>query len=187
MGLAGLILTIAERQKANEHRPIVESRVVEARALTPNDPIIVAAAASTNVGVVQFFSNGNSVGVDQQSPFGVGLGLLPVGSYSLGTRITDTRGYASGIIPGPTFYIESPSISEVTATKNLISFNVHGGSAGQHCVIYASTNMTNPSAWLALSTNLFPPTDCATCPFVTFTDSNVVANAQRFFKAQVVP
>ena len=45
------------------------------------------AAASTNVGVVQFFSNGNSVGVDQQSPFGVGLGLLPVGSYSLGTSI----------------------------------------------------------------------------------------------------
>jgi plastocyanin len=151
-----------------------------------NVPFAISASASTNVASIQFFTNGISAGTDGSSPFSLSLGGLPIGSYNIATKVTDTRGNTN-TFAGPTFFVENITISELVSTKTTISFNVHGAAAGQRCGIYASSDIGNPLAWAPVSTNTFPPTDCATCPFVTFQDTNVTGNIRRFFKAQVIP
>ncbi|MDB6030963.1 MAG: putative copper-binding protein [Verrucomicrobiales bacterium] len=149
-------------------------------------PFTISAPASTNVASIQFFTNGISAGTDNSSPFSLSLGGLPIGSYTLSTKVTDTRGNTN-TFAGPTFMVENITISELVSTKSSVSFNVHGAAAGQRCIIYASSDISNPLGWAPVSTNTFPPTDCVTCPFVTFQDTNVTGNIRRFFKAQVVP
>jgi plastocyanin len=149
-------------------------------------PFDISASASTNVAAIEFFTNGISAGTDGSSPFSLSLGGLPIGSYNIATKVTDTRGNTN-TFAGPTFFVENITISELVSTKTTISFNVHGAAAGQRCVIYASSDIGNPLAWAPVSTNTFPPTDCATCPFVAFQDTNVTGNIRRFFKAQVIP
>jgi plastocyanin len=151
-----------------------------------NTPMTIAASASTNVASVQFMANGSDLGTDTSAPFAVGVNGFGFGNYTVAMKVTDSRGYTN-TFTGGTFFVENITISEVASYNGSVTFNVHGGSFGQRCIIYASTDLSNPLGWVAVSTNVFPNTLCPTCPFVTFQDSNAAGNPRRFFKAQVIP
>lgn len=151
-----------------------------------NAPFSISASASTNVASVQFFTNGVNAGLDNSTPFSVALNGLPIGTYTTATKVTDTRGNTN-TFAGPTFSVANITISELATANGGVSFNVHGGSFGQRCIIYASTNLANPAGWVAVSTNTFPNTLCPTCPFVTFQEAAIAGKPPRFFRAQVVP
>jgi plastocyanin len=154
--------------------------------IAANSPFNLSASASTNVASIQFFTNGISAGIDGSSPFSLSLGGLPLGTYTTAAKVIDTRGNTN-TFAGPTFFVETISLSELASTKSSVSFNVHGGSFGQRCIIYASTDLGKPGSWTPVFTNTFPNTLCPTCPFVTFQDTNAASGPQRFFRAQVIP
>lgn len=64
-------------------------------------------------------------------------------------------------------------------TNAVLRFMIVGGSAGQTNVVQASADLVT---WFSVSTNVFPATVCAICPFIVFQDS-VADSRWRFYRA----
>jgi hypothetical protein len=71
-----------------------------------------------------------------------------------------------------------------TSTKGMIGFTIWNGQAGQTNVIEASTELIH---WDAISTNVFPPTLCPTCPFIDFEDTSSTNFPRRFYRCYTIP
>jgi len=70
------------------------------------------------------------------------------------------------------------------STNGIIRITVWNGQAGQTNVIEASTELVH---WEAISTNVFPPTLCPTCPFIDFEDSSSTNFPRRFYRSYSMP
>jgi len=74
-----------------------------------------------------------------------------------------------------------PRLGPPTLLKNgNIRFLIYNGSWGQTNIVEASTDLVR---WIPVSTNVFPPTLCITCPFIVFQDS-VTNSIRRFYRAR---
>jgi hypothetical protein len=70
------------------------------------------------------------------------------------------------------------------STNGSIALTVCDGQAGQTNVIEASSELVN---WDPISTNVFPPTLCPTCPFINFEDSASTNFPRRYYRCYTVP
>lgn len=80
--------------------------------------------------------------------------------------------------------VSGPMITQQSATllpDGNFSLEVHGGTAGQRCIIDASDTLLN---WSPIWTTNFPNTLCPTCPFIQFIDTAKLPN-RRFYRARV--
>jgi hypothetical protein len=64
--------------------------------------------------------------------------------------------------------------------NGVIRFLIYNGTSGQTNIVETSADMV---VWTPISTNVFPPTLCPTCPFIVFQDS-VTNSTRRFYRAR---
>jgi len=67
-------------------------------------------------------------------------------------------------------------------TDGVVQFRVFNGRAGETNVLEASTDLMT---WIPVSTNVFPATVCATCPFIVLTESPNLT--RRFYRSVRLP
>jgi hypothetical protein len=75
-----------------------------------------------------------------------------------------------------------PILSPPHATNGVIQFRVFNGRAGETNVLEASTDLKR---WIPVSTNVFPATVCATCPFIDIMESPNLT--RRFYRSVRLP
>lgn len=76
-----------------------------------------------------------------------------------------------------------PVLSPPRATNNgVFQFRVFNGRAGETNVLEASTDLMT---WIPVSTNVFPATVCATCPFIDLVESP--NHTSRFYRSVRLP
>jgi len=75
-----------------------------------------------------------------------------------------------------------PILSPPRATNGVIQFRVFNGRAGETNVLEASTDLMT---WIPVSTNVFPATVCATCPFIDLIESPNLT--RRFYRSVRLP
>ena len=68
------------------------------------------------------------------------------------------------------------------ATNGIIQFRVFNGRPGETNVLEASTDLMT---WIPISTNVFPATTCATCPFIDLVESPNLT--RRFYRSVRLP
>ena len=96
-----------------------------------------------------------------------------------------TKSGHSNIVAVLVAAVPRPILSRPRASDSgTIGFTVFNGGWGQTNVIEASIDLVT---WTAISTNVFPPTVCPTCPFIDFQEPASTNLARRYYRSFSLP